>query len=394
MLKLNSKYKVNTPNGYGEFDGIQKTEKGEYLNIMLGTSRTIRCSLEHPFIINEKKIKAQDLTIGAYLHGETGVDVEITSIEHIKNKIVLYDLINVHEDHQFYVNGILSSNCDASFLSSGNSVIDAAILKQMEINFVIPPIEKRYNERLWIWKYADPNKSYIVAADVARGDGGDYSAFHILDVDSMEQVAEFKGKAPTDSFGSMLVNIANEYNQALLVIENASIGWAVLQVAIDRGYPNLYYTNKDFKYIDIQTQLKKSYDIVDKDKVVAGFTTSSRTRPLIIEKLERICADKSDPVIIRSKRLIDEMYVFIWNKQGKAIAQSGYNDDLVMSYSIALWVRDTAIKLRREGIKLTKEMLKRVTKTTFAGGKSNANENNAWDLEVGASDNFNLRELL
>ena len=64
----------------------------------------------------------------------------------------------------------------------------------------------------------------MIAADVARGDGGDFSAFHVIEVDTMEQVAEFKGKIATDEFGSMLVNVGNEYNQALLVIENASIG--------------------------------------------------------------------------------------------------------------------------------------------------------------------------
>ena len=32
----------------------------------------------------------------------------------------------------------------------------------------------------------------------------------------------------------------------------------------------------------------------------------------------------------------------------KAEAMHGYNDDLVMSYSIALWVRDTALRLQTE----------------------------------------------
>jgi len=144
----------------------------------------------------------------------------------------------------------------------------------------------------------------------------------------------------------------------------------VLQVAIDRKYSNLYYTNQDFKYIDVQAHLKKSYDIIDKTKVVAGFTTSAKTRPLIVEKLERICEDQQDPVIIRSKRLVDELYVFIWSKRGKAEAQRGYNDDLVMSYAIGLWVRDTAIKLRQEGIKLTKQMLNSAKRVGFSGGKS------------------------
>lgn len=36
------------------------------------------------------------------------------------------------------------------------------------------------------------------------------------------------------------------------------------------------------------------------------------------------------------------MRVFIW-KNGKAQAQAGYNDDLVMSFGIGLYVRDTLL---------------------------------------------------
>ena len=42
---------------------------------------------------------------------------------------------------------------------------------------------------------------------------------------------------------------------------------------------------------------------------------------------------------IHSNRLIDELFVFIYKSgvsQSKAEAMQGYNDDLVMSYSIAL----------------------------------------------------------
>ena len=64
-----------------------------------------------------------------------------------------------------------------------------------------------------------------MVADVARGDGADYSAFHVFDVESVEQVAEYKGKIGTKDYGNMLVNVATEWNDALLVIENANIGW-------------------------------------------------------------------------------------------------------------------------------------------------------------------------
>ncbi len=40
----------------------------------------------------------------------------------------------------------------------------------------------------------------------------------------MEQVAEYRGKVDTNQFGDMLVNIATEYNDALLIVENNNIG--------------------------------------------------------------------------------------------------------------------------------------------------------------------------
>ena len=85
-----------------------------------------------------------------------------------------------------------------------------------------------------------------------------------------------------------------------------------------------------------------------------GFTTSSRTRPLVISKLDTYMRERI-PVIC-SKRLIEELQVFIWNGS-RPEAQRGYNDDLVMAFSIALWMRDTALKLRQQGMDLNRKTL-------------------------------------
>ena len=62
----------------------------------------------------------------------------------------------------------------------------------------IDPIEKTWiDHNLWRWEYADYNKGYMVVADVARGDGGDYSACHVFDIETATQVAEYKGKIDT-----------------------------------------------------------------------------------------------------------------------------------------------------------------------------------------------------
>ena len=97
--------------------------------------------------------------------------------------------------------------------------------------------------------------------------------------------------------------------------------------------------------------------------------------------------------IIKSKRLIQELFVFVW-LNGKAQAQVGYNDDLVMSYAIGLWLRDTSLKLRQQGIELNKRALSQFRKTdTTIYTNNNPNQNDSWKWNNGAEDE-NLTWLL
>jgi hypothetical protein len=284
-----------------------------------------------------------------------------------------------------------AQECDCDFISSGHTVVDGSILLDYD-NRCSEPIEKRgFDNGYWIWEYPDYDKSYVVVADVARGDGADYSTFQIIDVETIAQVAEYKGKLPPKDFGNMLVTVATEWNNALLAIENANIGWAAIQPALDRNYENLFYTYKDDGYVDVDVQLKKGYDMKDKSQMVPGVSTTSRTRPLMISALEMYMREGTP--IIRSKRLIQELFVFVW-LNGKAQSQNGYNDDLVMAYAIALWLRDTSLKLRQQGINLTKQTLTRFTKSEpviYTGKPSNNAD--GWSWNNGRNDE-NLTWLL
>ncbi|MBC8422072.1 MAG: hypothetical protein H8E03_01475 [Pelagibacteraceae bacterium] len=273
-----------------------------------------------------------------------------------------------------------AQECDTDFVTSGKSVIDSIILEEYRVNMVKPPIEKRgIDSNIWIWQPPNYSKDYVVSADVSRGDGSDYSAFHIMEVESVEQVAEYKGKLSTKDFGNLLVNVAKEYNDALLVIENASIGWAAIQQAIDRDYDNLFYMSKDLQYVDTQNQMTNKINRQDK-QMVPGFTMSMKTRPLVISKLEEFFREKS--VKVYSQRLIDELFVFVYNGR-KAEAMSGYNDDLVMSFGIGLWVRETALRLRAEGVALQKKSLAGIDMNPGVYVSENNPAKDAWNWDVG-----------
>ena len=281
-----------------------------------------------------------------------------------------------------------AQECDCDFVSSGDTVIDPQLLQFYKESYCQEPMEKTgFDGNLWKWEYPNYNKAYMVVADVARGDSTDYSACHVIDIEEATQVAEYRGKLDTKDFGNFLVSLATDYNQALLVIENANIGWAVIQQVIDRGYGNLFYMSKDLKYVDVEHQMSNKYRAQERN-MVAGFSTTSKTRPLIISKLDDYFRDKS--VTVRSARLIDELFTFIW-RGNRAEAMQGYNDDLTMSFAIGLWVRDTALRLRQEGIDLTKQALGGIGahQLDIAGmgfGGNQQLEENPWKQRVGDRD--------
>ena len=220
----------------------------------------------------------------------------------------------------------------------------------------------------------------MVVADVARGDSTDYSAFHIFDIESCQQVAEYKGKISPKDFGNLLVAAATEYNDAIIIPDNSNIGWTSIQQIIDRGYGNLFYMSKDLQYVDTMHQMTNKHYSEEK-KMVPGFTISQKTRPLLIAKLESYMREQS--ITIRSSRMITELDTFVW-KNGKAEALGGYNDDLTLALAIGLWVRDTALRLRLEGIELNKQMLNSISgKYTQAVFTPNEQKEDSWKLDVG-----------
>ena len=94
--------------------------------------------------------------------------------------------------------------------------------------------------------------------------------------------------------------------------------------------------------------------------VVLGFTTSVKSRPIILAKLEEFIRNKV--IKINSVRLSSELKTFIW-KNGKAQAMKGYNDDLVLSCAIACWVRNTSLISYQHDEKYQKTMLKSIFST-------------------------------
>jgi hypothetical protein len=237
---------------------------------------------------------------------------------------------------------------------SGETVFHGDDMSWVEEFVTEPKYRTGFDRNYWIWEEYKASEDYLISADVARGDGRDYSVLHIFKLQTMEIIAEYQGKVTPDVFSEILHSAGKEYGNCMIIVENNSVGFSVLEKLREKGYPNIYYSIKSsHTYVDQQQAEFKSNS-------VAGFTTSSKTRPLIIAKMEEFVRNKL--IKIYSSRLLNEMKTFVWNN-GKPEAMRSYNDDLVMACSIGCWVRDTALIENQRNVEYKKAMINSMIST-------------------------------
>ena len=101
-------------------------------------------------------------------------------------------------------------------------------------------------------------------------------------------------------------------------------------------------------------------------------------------------------ITINSNRLLSEMKTFIWH-HGRPQAMRSYNDDLVMSFAIGCWVRDTVIIESQKNVEYSKSFIAGIStasttiSTTIPGmtGHKITKENQ----RVGEATSFNKQYL-
>ena len=249
----------------------------------------------------------------------------------------------------------IAQELECNFNMSGETVFSSEHIEMYMQNCVEPKYRTGFDRNLWIWKEREPSANYLISADVARGDGRDFSVCHVFNITTMEIVAEYRGKVTPDIFSRVLYDIGSEYDSALMVVENNSVGFAVLEKLKDMRYPNLYHSVKSTH------EFVEEYQADQMSNAVPGFSMTSKTRPLIIAKMEEFI--RNNLIKIYSTRLLSEMRTFIWNN-GRAEAMRSYNDDLIVAAAIGCWVRDTALAVNQKDMEYNKAFIGSILKTT------------------------------
>lgn len=213
------------------------------------------------------------------------------------------------------------------FLGSSNTLINGRTLGAMSS---IDPI---FQNDMGLQLYEEPQKdrTYIISVDVARGVGGDYSAFTVMDVTEMPYrlVGKFKNnKIAPMLFPNIIHKTAKDYNNAYLLVETNDIGGQVADILhMELEYENILGTIKE----DNQTYVSPGFA---KSTTLGVRTTKSVKRQgcfaikslLEEQKLNIFDAD-----------IIHEFSTFI-EKNGTYKADEGYHDDLVMTLVLFGWL--------------------------------------------------------
>lgn len=222
---------------------------------------------------------------------------------------------------------------ELEFLSTGRPVFDQKVVRDQRKNMLVPG-DKRENEDLsgdvftvyednwWtIYKEPEENGIYVMGVDTSEGvEGGDYSVAVIWDRKTGEEVAMYRRLIAPDLLGEELVKMGRKYNNALIVVEINNHGLTTLTILKQKIYPSLY-----FRPTKIET-IGTSYS----DKL--GWKTTKVTRPLLIDDFAQAMRDKE--IIIHSKKLLDEMMVFVYDNANNMISQPGFHDDCIFAAAI------------------------------------------------------------
>jgi hypothetical protein len=164
-------------------------------------------------------------------------------------------------------------------------------------------------------------EQYVIGADVAMGvRGGDYSVAQVLD-SKKRQVATWRGSVHPDYYAQILFHLGTYYNEAHIIVENNSHGiLTCTRLGKDMSYPNFY----------TEVQMDK---LTDRETVKLGFTTTSKSKPLIIDELRAAVRDEA--IELNDKVTLREMLTYIVTESGSMEAEGGCFDDCVMSLALA-----------------------------------------------------------
>ena len=216
--------------------------------------------------------------------------------------------------------------CD--FLGSADTLISPA--KLQTIPFTDPILS---NAGLDVHKRAEKDHEYIITVDVARGIGGDYSAFVVFDITTLpyQIVAKYRNnEIKPVLFPSVILEVCKEYNNPYILVEVNDIGDSIAATLnYDLEYPNVLMCAMRGRAGQVVGQGFSG------TKTQLGVKMSITVKKQGCANLKAVIED--DKLSFCDFEILQELTTFIQRKQCWE-ADDGYHDDLVMCLVLFSWL--------------------------------------------------------
>ena len=174
-----------------------------------------------------------------------------------------------------------------------------------------------------IFQKPQPGIPYVLGGDTA-GEGSDYFTGTVINNVNSKIVAVLRNEYDETFYTRQIYCLGIFYNTALVGLETNFSTYPIKMLSEEYEYPELYVREKED---DFTGKTMKSF----------GFRTDRNTRPLILAELQRIF--KEDIEWIVDIEILKEALTFIKNEKGRAEAQEGSHDDLIMAIAITYYIR-------------------------------------------------------
>lgn len=265
-----------------------------------------------------------------------------------KRKIVTWDMVPGRDEawKQETINNsspeqFRQEHC-CIFRGSSNSLIPGDVLERLVVKPIIQQIED-----VKIYYDVQENHAYAMMVDCSEGVGGDYHAITVVDISTQpyQVVATYRNnKLSPLLLPNLIYNIATKYNNAIVLIENASTGG---QVGSD-----LYY---DLEYENTLMTIQ------EKGRQVLGFGANGRIGVKTTKQVKAIgCSTiktliEDNKIELNDKDLIDEFGDFI-PRGGSYAAANGAHDDLVMTMVLFGWLTTQSYFVELTDVNIRKKL--------------------------------------
>jgi len=238
----------------------------------------------------------------------------------------------------------ISQELESAFLGSGDNVIPVETVEQIKDIHIMDPEEMFIGNQLWVWEKPKKGHKYILGCDVSRGDSEDFTSIVIIDFDERCQVLEYLGKIPPDLAADIIYKWGGIYNAYVVTDITGGMGVATSRKLQELGYKDLYVEG-------LNTADRWKYNPNAANKVPGLAFNNKRVQ--IISAFEEALRHN---FIIRSKRLLNELYTFVYIN-GRPNHMKGKHDDLIMALAMALYVGENSFSQLKKADNLTKAMI-------------------------------------